>query len=183
MQITWQNDNAWAGQKGRKALTTAQLVQSDQGYSVSLFAQALSHLQNGRQWSPARVHLQFLCRRQHKHSEGEVNMLCWRHPCPSNGFFCNGDDSVRDIRENPRHALHTVCFSNRNSADTMSQPVERTEEWGWQCSSGLSNCEMWWTGMSLDVFHDLKPIQSSSRQLTWKKFTASTTTSLSTVLK
>jgi len=44
---------------GHKALTTAQLVQSDQGYSVSLFAQAPSYLQSGWQWSPTRAHLQF----------------------------------------------------------------------------------------------------------------------------
>jgi len=39
--------------------TTAQLAQSDQDYSVSLFAQAPSHLQSGWQWSSTRVHLQF----------------------------------------------------------------------------------------------------------------------------
>jgi len=37
-----------------KALTTAQLVLSDQGYSVSLFAQAPSHLQSKRLQGPAR---------------------------------------------------------------------------------------------------------------------------------
>ena len=89
------------------------------------------------------------------------------------GFFVMAM-RVSVISENPRHAFHTVCFSNWSSADTMSQPVNARKRGGrWQCSI-LSNCEMWWIGMSSYVFHDLKPIQSSSRQLSWKKFTAST---------
>jgi len=81
------------------------------------------------------------------------------------------------------HAMHSILFVFLlETVQTQCHNQWTHGRGGGQCSI-RSNCEMWWTGMSLDVFPDLNPIQSSSRQLTWKKFTASSTTSLSTVLK
>ena len=51
---------------------------------------------------------------------------------------------VSMISENARHAFHTVWFSNRNSADTMSQPVIAWKKGGgvWQCSGlAIARCD------------------------------------------